>query len=148
MGSWIGELTNESQLRWVGPHKGVIHLAVAAIANAFWDLWGKIEGKPVWKVLVDMTPDQIVSLIDFKWIEDCITKQEALEMLQAQEEHKKAREEVILDQGFPAYTTEVGWLGYSDDKIRSLAKKYLDDGFTAFKMKVGGNLEDDKRRLR
>lgn len=148
MSSWVRELTSESQLRWIGPEKGVLALAVAAIVNAFWDLWGKLEDKPVWKLLCDMTPEQIVSLVDFRYIDDCVTKKEAIDLLRRGKKHQEKREEFVRKNGFPAYTTEVGWLGYDDDKIRQLAKKYLDDGFTMFKMKVGGDIEDDKRRLR
>ena len=147
MGSWVRSLAHESQLRWIGPEKGPLHLAVAGIVNSFWDLWGKMESKPVWKLLVDMTPEQLVSLVDFRYMEDCITKDEAIEMLQKEVPMKSKREVHIRMSGFPAYTTQVGWLGYSDEKIRTLSKIFLDRGFTAFKMKVGSDLEDDKRRL-
>lgn len=147
MGMWIRGLANEGQLRWIGPEKGPLHLAVAAIVNAFWDLWGKMAGKPVWKLLVDMSPKQLVSLIDFRYIDDCVSPQEAIEILEKEASFKPQREAQIIKNGFPAYTTQVGWLGYSDDKIRSLSKTFLDRGFTAFKMKVGSDIEDDKRRL-
>ena len=148
MGNWVRTLAHDGQLRWIGPEKGALHLAVAGIVNAFWDLWGKMENKPVWKLLVDMTPAQLVSLVDFRYMEDCITKEEAIEMLQKESGFKKEREDFIKKNGFPAYTTQVGWLGYPDDKIRSLSAMFLKRGFTAFKMKVGSDLEDDKRRLK
>jgi len=147
MSKWVRELTSEGQMRWVGPEKGVLALAVGGIVNSFWDLWGKLEGKPVWKLLCDMTPEQIVTLVDFRYIDDCITKEEALSILKKGKRHQEEREKYVKKKGFPAYTTEVGWLGYEDDKIRALSKKYLEDGFTMFKMKVGSNIEDDKRRL-
>jgi L-fuconate dehydratase len=147
MGEWVKSLAHDGQLRWVGPEKGVIHLAVGGIVNAFWDLWGKIEQKPVWKLLVDMTPEEIVSLVDFRYITDCVTKEEAVTMLRSQVPLKKKREAEVATNGFPAYTTQVGWLGYPDDKIRTLSKHFLERGFDAFKMKVGSDLEDDKRRL-
>jgi len=125
-----------------------LSLAISGIINAFWDMWGKIEKKPVWKLVSDMTPEQIVSLIDFRYIVDCITKEEALEMLSKNVPFRKEREEMIKQKGYPAYTTAVGWLGYSDEKIVSLCNKFIDLGFNAFKMKVGKDLEDDKRRLR
>lgn len=141
------DLTSDSQLRWIGPEKGVIHLATAAVINALWDLWARMEAKPVWKLLVDMTPEQLVSTIDFRYISDVITKEEAIELLKKKEEGKKEREAKLLHEGYPAYCTSVGWIGYSDEKIKELCKQKLKEGFTAFKAKVGQNLEDDKRRL-
>src|SRR6187455_3619268 len=111
-------LASDSQLRWLGPEKGVIHLALAAIVNAVWDLFAKVERKPVWKLLADMTPRQIVSCIDFRYITDALTPDEALALLERQAPTKSAREAALLRSGYPAYTTSVGWLGYSDDKIR------------------------------
>ncbi|XP_055939499.1 mitochondrial enolase superfamily member 1-like isoform X1 [Argiope bruennichi] len=141
------ELTSHSQLRWIGPEKGVIHLATAAIVNALWDLWARREGKPLWKLLVDMSPKQLVSTIDFRYITDVITKGEAIELLKKKDATKKEREAKLLHEGYPAYCTSVGWIGYSDEKIRELCKQKLKEGFTAFKVKVGQNLDDDKRRL-
>ncbi|TRY67692.1 hypothetical protein TCAL_02766 [Tigriopus californicus] len=148
MACWVNDLANESQLRWVGPEKGVIHLAMAAIVNAFWDLWGKIAKKPVWKLLSEMSPERIISLINFKYINDYLSKEEALAILKKNEPFKRERELWITKRGFPAYTTQVGWLGYDDKKLRENGRKFLRDGFTAFKMKVGSDIEDDKRRLR
>jgi L-fuconate dehydratase len=145
-GFWHG-LAGESQLRWLGPEKGVIHLALAAVVNAVWDLYGKAEGKPVWKLLADMTPAQIVSCIDFHHITDALTPEEALSILEQHDATKRAREEELLKNGYPAYTTSVGWLGYSDEKIHRLCQEALADGWTHFKVKVGGKPDDDVRRL-
>src|SRR5216684_4754832 len=122
LGAFSQRLTHESQLRWIGPEKGVIHLALAAIVNAIWDLYGKVERKPVWKLLADMTPRQIVSCIDFRYITDALTPQEALEILERQARTKPDREAQLLRSGYPAYTTSVGWMGYSDEKIRALCR--------------------------
>src|SRR5713226_7451932 len=122
-------LACDSQLRWLGPEKGVIHLALAAIVNAVWDLYAKTEGKPLWKLLADMTPRQIVSCIDFRYITDALTPQEALEILERQARTKADREAQLLRSGYPAYTTSVGWMGYSDEKIRALCREAIDEGF-------------------
>ncbi len=140
-------LAGESQLRWLGPEKGVIHLALAAIVNAVWDLYAKAEGKPLWKLLSDMTPQQIVSCIDFRYITDALTPEEALEILERQRPTKAEREAFLLAHGYPAYTTSVGWFGYSDEKIRALCREALADGWTHFKVKVGGTPDDDARRV-
>ncbi|XP_054258247.1 mitochondrial enolase superfamily member 1-like isoform X2 [Macrosteles quadrilineatus] len=145
-GGFWQKLTSDSQLRWLGPEKGVIHLAAAAIVNALWDLWARIENKPLWKLLVDLDPEDLVSTIDFRYISDVLTKQEALEILKQAKEGKQKREEIIKTEGYPAYTTQAGWLGYSSDKVRSLLSKYMAQGFSAFKIKVGDNLEDDIKR--
>ncbi|KAF6199129.1 hypothetical protein GE061_007154 [Apolygus lucorum] len=146
--SFWRKLTSDSQLRWIGPEKGVMHLATAALINALWDLWGRLEGKPVWKLLSDMTPEQLVSTIDFRYITDVVTEKEAIEMLRKDQSKRAQREKELLANGYPAYTTQVGWLGYSDAKIKMLCQKYLDQGFTTFKVKVGQNLENDKQRCR
>ena len=148
MGLFWKRLTSDSQLRWVGPEKGVIHLATAAIVNAMWDLYAKLEQKPLWKLLVDMSPEQIVSCIPFSYITDALTPEEALEILRRNESTKKEREQQMLECGYPAYTTSAGWLGYSDEKMRMLVREGLDQGWTHFKMKVGRNLNDDVRRAR
>ncbi len=144
-GFWHG-LCNDSQLRWLGPEKGVIHLAVAAIVNALWDMYAKHEGKPVWKLLADMSPRQIVDCIDFRHITDELTPDDALTILQENEATKANRKEELLAIGLPAYTSSAGWMGYEDDHRRELCRKYLGDGFTWFKMKVGADLEDDIHR--
>jgi len=140
-------LAGDSQLRWLGPEKGVIHLALAAIVNAAWDLYAKAERKPVWKLLADMTPAQLVSCIDFRYITDAITPDEAIAILEQQAANKATREAELLRSGYPAYTTSVGWMGYDDAKIRALCHEALGEGFTHFKVKVGGAPEDDERRL-
>ncbi|CAL7939919.1 unnamed protein product [Xylocopa violacea] len=145
-GSFWRKLTSESQLRWIGPEKGVTHLATAAIINALWDLWARIENKPVWKLLVDLTPEQLVSTIDFRYITDVITKEEAIKLLKDNEKGKAKREEILRKNGYPAYTTQVGWLGYSDRKVKELCAKFLALGFTSFKAKVGQNLQNDINR--
>jgi L-fuconate dehydratase len=146
MGAFWRRITGDSQLRWVGPEKGVIHLATAAVVNAVWDLYAKSEGKPLWKLLVDMSPEEIVSCIDFRYTTDAITPEEALAILRENEPTKVAREEEMLRDGFPAYTTSTGWLGYDDEKLRRLCREAVQAGWTHFKMKVGTNAEDDVRR--
>ena len=140
-------LASESQLRWLGPEKGVIHLALAAIVNAVWDLYAKAERKPLWKLLADMTPAQIVSTIDFRYITDALTPDEALAILGRQAATKADREAQLLKTGYPAYTTSAGWMGYSEEGIRKLVREALAEGWTHFKVKVGGVPEDDARRV-
>src|SRR2546428_2892415 len=144
---WI-QITSDSQVRWLGPETGVIHLATAALVNAVWDLYAKTEGKPLWKLLVDMTPEQIVSCIPFRHITDALTPEDATKILKRNEATKAAREQEILSTGYPAYTTSAGWLGYSDEKVRALVRAGLAQGWTHFKMKVGRDLDDDVRRAR
>jgi len=146
MGAFWRHVTGDSQLRWVGPEKGVIHLATAAIVNAVWDLYAKSEGKPLWKLLSNMSPEELISCIDFRYITDALTPEEALELLRRNEATKPDREKEMLEDGFPAYTTSAGWLGYSDERLRSLVREAVGKGWTHFKMKVGGDIEDDVRR--
>jgi L-fuconate dehydratase len=146
MGAFWRHVTGDSQLRWVGPEKGVIHLATAAIVNAVWDLYAKAEHKPLWKLLSDMSPEELISCIDFRYITDAITREEALEILRRNIASKPDREAEMLEDGFPAYTTSAGWLGYSDERLRSLVREAVGKGWTHFKMKVGGNIENDERR--
>jgi L-fuconate dehydratase len=146
MGSFWRSLAGDSQLRWLGPEKGVIHLALAAVVNAIWDLWAKRAGKPVWKLVSDLSPNEIVSLIDFRHIQDAITPDEAIELLHRKVPTREARERQLLEQGYPAYTTSAGWLGYDDEKLRRLCREGLDAGFEHFKIKVGRDLEEDRRR--
>jgi len=148
MGAFWRRLTSDSQLRWIGPEKGVIHLATAAIVNALWDLYAKIERKPLWKLLVDMTPEEVVECIPFNYISDALTPDEALTILRRNEGSKEERERHILATGYPAYTTSAGWIGYSDEKVRMLVRAGLEEGWTHFKMKVGRSLEEDVRRAR
>jgi L-fuconate dehydratase len=146
MGKFWKMITGDSQLRWLGPEKGVIHLATAAVVNAVWDLYAKAEGKPLWKLVVDMTPEQLVSCIDFSYITDVITPKEALAMLKAKEAGKKERIASLMKNGYPAYTTSAGWLGYSDEKMRFLCQEAKASGFKHMKIKVGADLKDDMRR--
>jgi L-fuconate dehydratase len=139
-------ITGDSQLRWVGPEKGIIHLATAAVINAVWDLFAKAQGKPLWKLLVDLTPEELVASIPFEYLTDALTPAQALEILKRHEPTKRDREAEMWRDGFPAYTTSVGWLGYSDEKIRRLTREAVAAGWTHFKMKVGHNLDDDLRR--
>jgi len=148
MGRFWRHVTSDSQLRWIGPDKGAIHLATAAIVNAAWDLWAKAEGKPVWRLVADMTPEQIVRLVDFRYITDCITPEEALALLREREHGKTARLTDLVANGYPCYTTSAGWLGYDDDKLRRLASEAVDAGFSHIKLKVGRDLQDDIRRVR
>ncbi len=146
MGAFWHMITGDSQLRWVGPEKGVIHLATAAVVNAVWDLWAKVEGKPLWQLVADMTPEEFVRCIDFRYITDAITPAEALEILQRNAPTRAARIAELQERGFPAYTTSTGWLGYSDEKVRRLCREALAAGWTHFKIKVGADIEDDCRR--
>jgi L-fuconate dehydratase len=144
-GTWMA-ITGDSQLRWLGPEKGIIHLASAALVNALWDLWAKAERKPLWKLLVDLSPEQLVSCIPFAYITDALTPEEAVDILRVQSPGHAAREAEMRKNGFPAYTTSAGWLGYTDDQLRALLHEALAGGWTHFKMKVGRSLEDDVRR--
>jgi L-fuconate dehydratase len=146
-GFWRG-LVGDSQLRWLGPEKGVVHLATAALVNAVWDLYAKVEGKPLWKLLSDMSPEQLVSCVDFRYIDDALPSDEALEILRLNVATRPTREMEMLREGFPAYTTSAGWLGYSDEKIQQLARDAVASGFTHLKLKVGGDPASDLRRAR
>ncbi|MDX6618527.1 MAG: L-fuconate dehydratase, partial [Gaiellales bacterium] len=146
-GLWRG-LVTDTQLRWLGPEKGVIHLATAAIVNAVWDLYAKVEGKPLWKLLVDLPPERLVACIDFRYIADALTPEEALAILRRNEATKGERERRLLREGFPAYTTSAGWLGYPEESLPERAREALAEGFTHLKLKVGGDLERDLKRAR
>ncbi|MFL5645021.1 MAG: enolase C-terminal domain-like protein, partial [Chloroflexota bacterium] len=139
-------LVTDSQLRWLGPEKGVIHMATAALVNALWDLYAKREGKPLWRLLADMTPQEIVDLVDFRYLSDALSPNEALDLLEARADGKAGRIDALLADGIPAYTTSPGWLGYSDEKLRRLIREALDDGFRHIKLKVGADVEEDVRR--
>ncbi len=147
-GRFWRHVTNDSQLRWIGPDKGAIHLATGAVVNAVWDLWAKSVGKPVWQLVADMTPEELVRTIDFRYITDCITPDEALALLTKRAEGKAERIATLKAEGFPCYTTSAGWLGYSDEKLYRLAREAVDAGFDHIKLKVGRDLDDDIRRLR
>lgn len=148
MAGFWREITGDSQLRWVGPDKGVIHMATAAVVNAVWDLFAKMEKKPLWKLLSDMTPEQLVACIDFRYITDALTPDQAIELLADQQQLRGEREALLLEKGYPSYTTSAGWLGYSDDKLRQLCQDSLKQGWSHFKVKVGQNIDDDRRRLK
>ncbi|PZF85284.1 L-fuconate dehydratase [Jiangella anatolica] len=141
-------LVHDSQLRWLGPEKGVMHMAIGAVVNALWDLAAKRAGVPLWRLLSDLSPEQIVDLVDFRYLEDALTPAEALELLRAAAPGKAERAARLVADGFPAYTTSPGWLGYDDAKLARLTREALDAGFTQIKLKVGGDLDDDVRRLR
>jgi L-fuconate dehydratase len=141
-------VTGDHQLRWIGPEKGAVHLAAAALINAVWDLYAKTRGKPLWKLLVDMTPEEVVACIDFRYITDAITPEEALTILRRMAPSRTEREREMLRDGFPAYTTSAAWLGYSDEKLRALCREAIAGGWSHVKMKVGQNLDDDIRRAR
>jgi L-fuconate dehydratase len=141
-------LTDETQFRWLGPEKGVIHLACGALINAVWDLWAKVEGKPVWRLLAEMSPEKLVSLVDFRYIDDALTRDEALAILTESQQGMNERLRLLEAEGYPAYTTSAGWFGYSEEKIRRLCREGLAEGWTHFKLKVGGDPADDLRRGR
>ena len=147
MGRFWRHVTSDSQLRWIGPDKGAIHLATGAVVNAVWDLWAKIAGKPVWRLVADMTPEEVVRCIDFRYITDCITPAEALALLRTREPGKAERIALLEHSGYQCYTTSAGWLGYDDDKLRRLCREAVDAGFGFIKMKVGRDRVDDIRRL-
>ncbi|WP_371604125.1 fuconate dehydratase [Streptomyces sp. NBC_01220] len=147
LGKLYRDLTHDSQLRWLGPEKGVMHMAAGAVLNAAWDLAAKHAGRPVWQFLAGMTPEELVSLVDFRYLTDALTPEEALAILRAAEPGRAERAERLRAEGYPAYTTSPGWLGYSDDKLVRLAKEAVADGFTQIKLKVGGDVADDVRRL-
>ena len=146
MAGFWRSLTSDSQLRWVGPEKGVIHLATAAVVNAVWDLWAKIERKPLWKLLADLAPEDLVACIDFRYITDALTPDQALALLRERAPGRAAREAGMRRDGYPAYTTSAGWLGYPDEEIRRLCREGVAAGWSHFKIKVGADLTDDVRR--
>ncbi|MES4909259.1 MULTISPECIES: enolase C-terminal domain-like protein [unclassified Streptomyces] len=148
LGGFSRSLVHDPQLRWLGPEKGAIHMAIGAVVNAAWDLAAKRAGKPVWRFLGEMSPEDLVAQVDFRWLSDAITPEEALDILRRAEPGRDERIARLLERGYPAYTTTPGWLGYSDEKLARLAREAVADGFTQIKLKVGGSLEDDTRRLR
>ncbi|GAA2861434.1 mandelate racemase [Actinoplanes cyaneus] len=148
LGGFARELVHDPQLRWLGPEKGVIHMATGAVVNAAWDLAAKRAGKPVWRLLADMSPEELVAQVDFRWLSDALTPQEALTLLRQAEPGRADRLAALTANGYPAYATTPGWLGYSDEKLARLAREAVADGFTQIKLKVGASLDDDVRRLR
>jgi L-fuconate dehydratase len=146
LGGLWRHLTGDSQLRWLGPDKGAIHLGTAAVVNAVWDMAAKIAGQPLWQYLAGFSPEQLVDLVDWRYLRDALTPEAALEMLQRQEPGRARRTEHLLQHGYPAYTTSAGWLGYDDDKLRRLCQESVNAGWDAVKLKVGADLADDRRR--
>jgi L-fuconate dehydratase len=146
MAAFWRTIIGEMQLRWLGPRKGVTHMATGALINAVWDLYAKMMGKPLWKLIADMSPEELISCIDFTYLTDVITPEEGLKMLSKLEDSKQERIDYLLKNGYPAYTTSAGWLGYSEGKIRRLCKEAKAEGWTHLKMKVGGDIKEDIRR--
>jgi len=148
MGGTFRELIGDSQLRWLGPEKGVMHMAIGAVINALWDIKAKRAGLPLWQLLAGMTPEEIVDLVDFRYLTNALTRQDALEILRSAHNGRAEREQQLLATGYPGYTTSPGWLGYSDEKLERLAREAMAEGFTQIKLKVGADLDDDIRRFR
>jgi L-fuconate dehydratase len=147
LGRFSAELIGDSQLRWLGPEKGVMHMAIGAVVNAAWDLAAKVAGKPLWRLLADMTPEQVVDMVDFRYIDDALTPREALDILRAAREGRQERIAELERAGYPAYTSTPGWIGYSDEKLVRLSLQAVSDGFSQIKLKVGADYADDARRL-
>ncbi|MFF0990574.1 L-fuconate dehydratase [Kocuria nitroreducens] len=146
LGAIYRELQSDSQLRWLGPEKGVIHLALAAVMNAVWDMAARRAGKPLWKLLAEMTPEKLVDAADMRYLSDALTREEAVSILRNLEGTRSERIARLEETGYPSYTTSAGWLGYSDDKLRTLCQEAVDAGYQHIKLKVGANLQDDIRR--
>ena len=146
--AFVRRLVQDSQLRWLGPEKGILQMAAAAIINAVWDLAAKVSKKPLWKYLSDLSPEELVKLVDFQYLTEVLSEAEALELLQRSQGGKSDREARLMATGYPAYATSPGWLGYTDEKMTRLAKTAVEQGFRLIKLKVGGSLDEDKRRLR
>ncbi|GAA3248272.1 enolase C-terminal domain-like protein [Dactylosporangium siamense] len=146
-GALARRLTGDSQIRWLGPEKGVVHMAAGGLVNAVWDLAARRAGKPLWKLLAGLTPEQLVAQIDFRYLRDALTEDEALALLRGAAGGRADRERMLLERGYPAYTTTPGWLGYDDEKLARLCRESVDAGYELIKLKVGGNLADDVRRL-
>ncbi len=148
LGGFWRELVHDSQLRWLGPEKGVMHMAVGAVVNALWDLKAKRAGLPLWQLLARMTPEELVDLVDFRYLTDALTREQALEILRRAVPGRAEREQLLLRDGYPAYTTTPGWLGYDDEKLARLCREAVAEGFEQIKLKVGADLDEDVRRLR
>ncbi len=147
MGGTWRELVHDSQLRWLGPEKGAMHMAIGAVVNALWDLKAKRAGLPLWQLLAGLSPDEIVDLVDFRYLTDALTPEQARDMLAAAQQGRAERTERLLAEGYPGYTTSPGWLGYDDEKLDRLCREAVADGFGQVKLKVGADLADDRRRL-
>ena len=148
IGVFYNRLRSDSQLRWLGPEKGVMHMAAGGVMNAVWDLWARTERKPVWRLLADMPPEQFVDCLDFRYVADALTREEALAWVEKNQATKQQRIQELEARGYPAYTTSAGWLGYSDEKLERLCREAVDAGFKHIKLKVGESVEDDIRRCR
>lgn len=148
IGGFYNELRSDSQLRWLGPEKGVMHMAAGGVMNAAWDMWARAEGKPVWRLLADMSPEQFVDCLDFRYIDDALTRDEALAIVEKNQSSKQQRIQQLEENGYPAYTTSAGWLGYSDEKLERLCREAVAEGFEHIKLKVGESVEDDIRRCK
>ncbi|TCC01547.1 L-fuconate dehydratase [Kribbella soli] len=146
LGGIYRELQSDSQLRWLGPDKGVVHLALAAVMNAVWDLAARRSGVPLWRLLSEMSPEQLVAAADLRYLSDVLTPDQAVALLTRQEAGRKERIEELETTGYPCYTTSAGWLGYSDAKLRRLCEEAVASGYKHVKLKVGANLADDIRR--
>lgn len=147
-GTFWKHITGDSQLRWVGPEKGVIHLATAAVVNATWDLMARYKGKPLWQLISEMSPEQIADCVDFRYLTDALTRDEAVELLSQKFESRGERIAQMTTEGYPTYTTSAGWLGYSDEKLRTSCRELMSRGWSHFKIKVGRDRADDIRRCR
>jgi L-fuconate dehydratase len=148
LGGFSASLIGDSQLRWLGPEKGVMHMAIGAVVNAAWDMAARMAGKPLWRLLADLTPEQVVALVDFRYIDDALTPEDALTILRDARDGRRERISELERRGYPAYTTSPGWIGYSDEKLVQLSRQAVKDGFGQIKLKVGGDPADDARRLR
>jgi len=148
LGGLSHRLVHDSPLRWLGPERGVVHMAIGAVLNACWDLAARRAGKPLWRLLAELTPEQLVDLVDFRYLEDALTRDEALDLLRRGAAGRAERTKILLRDGYPAYSTTPGWLGYSDERLAELCAQAVADGFTKVKLKVGASLEDDIRRCR
>jgi L-fuconate dehydratase len=147
LGGFSAAMVGDSQLRWLGPEKGVMHMAIGAVVNAAWDLAAKAAGKPVWRLLADMTPEEIVALVDFRYLEDALTPAEALGILRGARAGRQERIARLERSGYPAYTSTPGWIGYTDEKLAALSRQAVADGFAQIKLKVGADVADDVRRM-
>lgn len=147
LGAFWRELVHDSQLRWLGPEKGIMHMAIGAVINALWDLKAKRAGQPLWRLLASMSPEEIVELVDFRYLTDALTRDQALDILERARPGRAERESRLLREGYQAYTTTPGWLGYDDAKLAQLCRSAVDEGYTQIKLKVGADLGEDVRRL-
>ena len=146
MGAFWRRITGDDQLRWLGPDKGVIHLATCAVVNAVWDMLARSRGLPLWRVLLGMTPEELVDCVDFRYISDVLSRDDAVAILRRAYEGREARERELAAAGYPGYTMAAAWLGFSDEQVRDLVREAVANGWGAFKMKVGADPAADHRR--